>query len=291
MIIGSDGMQLQDSAISLSQGDYPGDSSKNLDLSKLKLASRPRRDTKTSEKEIMGASVVAQVPGPTMGSTVQVVISRRGSRRSSVRSTHSIVVRPFSKKDIFYSGSTLHLKRENSFTNSPINQYTCSENAIGASVVSIPAKDIVGKVFSSRPGLRMRRQMSGVSGIGATSKFTSDQMDMACPVHSSQPDEGCFKKLYKRLCYWSPKKEDEVLCENGQLDQGDVCGNKCTCEEDSNTSESSMWDTLGELLDFGLVKRSPMFLLLAISNVIGMMGFYIPFVFISQHIVENVRGI
>lgn len=47
---------------------------------------------------------------------------------------------------------------------------------------------------------------------------------------------------------------------------------------------------LKEMIDFSLLRNHPSFALLALSNVFGMMGFYIPFVYIVQHLRTQVKG-
>jgi len=44
---------------------------------------------------------------------------------------------------------------------------------------------------------------------------------------------------------------------------------------------------LSQLMDFSLLKN-PVFLFIAVSNVFGMLGFYVPFVYIIQSAVDKV---
>lgn len=57
-----------------------------------------------------------------------------------------------------------------------------------------------------------------------------------------------------------------------------------TAEEDSK----ALWDTLQEMLNFALLKNK-LFLLICLSNVLGMLGFYTPFVYLPNMAV--LRGI
>ncbi|CAG2123382.1 unnamed protein product, partial [Medioppia subpectinata] len=50
----------------------------------------------------------------------------------------------------------------------------------------------------------------------------------------------------------------------------------------------SMKSILKEMLDFSLVRESPAFTLLSVSNIFGMMGFYVPFVYITKFAVNHV---
>lgn len=49
-------------------------------------------------------------------------------------------------------------------------------------------------------------------------------------------------------------------------------------------------DILKEMVDVSLIYSSPSFALLALSNFFGFMGFYIPFVYIVQHLRSQIRG-
>lgn len=52
----------------------------------------------------------------------------------------------------------------------------------------------------------------------------------------------------------------------------------------------SMSNILNEMLDLSLLRDSSAFTILAISNIFGMMGFYVPFMYITQFVVSEIPG-
>jgi hypothetical protein len=70
--------------------------------------------------------------------------------------------------------------------------------------------------------------------------------------------------------------------ERGEGDRTE--GRKCPCLFSGGAFKSA----LGQMMDCSLLKN-PVFLLIAISNVFGMLGFYVPFVYIIDSAVQTVN--
>ena len=132
------------------------------------------------------------------------------------------IIRPLSRKDIFYSGSIVHL---------PEFQSQKSIASYRQSVLNLPkaagAGSIAGSVMTTGPG-----------GVGQEYVDGKAQPGSCCPWLSG----GAFKAA------------------------------------------------LGQLMDFGLMKN-PVFLFVAISNVFGMLGFYVPFVYLIESAKAQVNSI
>ena len=129
------------------------------------------------------------------------------SQRGQAEPRH--IIRPMSRKDIFYSGSIAQLPE---FTSQK------SINSYRQSVINLP-----------RIGI---------------------------------PDEGDGEG--------SPRKEKPSVC-------------PCLF-----SGAGAFKSALAQLMDFSLLKN-PVFLFIAVSNVFGMLGFYVPFVYIIQSATAKVR--
>lgn len=130
------------------------------------------------------------------------------------------IVRPLSRKDIFYSGSIAQL---------PEFQSTKSINSYRQSILNLPR----------------------ASGMFTTGGDDGDGEEFIAPT--------------------SPVKEIKVCpCLGGRFSGG------------------AFKSALAQLMDFSLL-RNPIFLFVAVSNVFGMLGFYVPFVFLTGIAQDNVR--
>jgi len=135
-------------------------------------------------------------------------INRRGSRRSS-----KPLVRPFSRKDIFYGGSVSHLV--------DVNEMPPNNDQYRHSIISTP-----------------RRLSSIPRGSIVASHLSLPAIDRKA----------------------SSVIPDELL--------------------DSEDSKP-IWDTLKEMINFTLLSN-PIFMLVGLSNIFGMIGFYVPFVYLPN---------
>lgn len=136
--------------------------------------------------------------------------SRRGSSQAEPRH----IIRPFSRKDIFYSGSIANL---------PEFQSQKSINSYRQSVLNLPR------------------------AASATWRQGADEGDL------------------------SPRSGKQGACPCFFLG-----------------GAGSFKTALSQLMDCSLLKN-PVFLFIAVSNVFGMLGFYVPFVYIMQSAVSKVR--
>ena len=159
------------------------------------------------------------------------------------------------KRDIFYSGSTLTLP-----PNASIQQIAESQGVIsttmGQSVVSIPARDIINKVQQQLAQI----ENEGKDGTDQNEKNLCDKLLSTLKLKNENKDLNDPEYTEKKSCF-------------------------------RFRIPPSMTSILKEMLDFSLVKESSAFTLLSVSNVFGMMGFYVPFVYITQFAVNHVKGI
>lgn len=224
-----------------------------------------------------------------LSTTPNHVASKDSDSKEAIRkniSTQTIAVRPMSKKDIFYSGSTLHIP-------SSVTQLAESGVNIGQSIVSIPARDIIAKI---------QKQIQ---------KQENDDEEDGGNVKKPCQKKNVCDKILQVLCSF---KEDcchqnaSSNANNNDLEFGDCDESnklKPAAEMEDNVDEEeprSLWNRfigklppsmgsiLNEMLDFSLLRESKSFTLLAISNVFGMMGFYVPFVYITQFAISSVKS-
>ncbi|OTF82469.1 hypothetical protein BLA29_003384, partial [Euroglyphus maynei] len=163
-------------------------------------------------------------------------LSTEESKDKRTITIQAIPVRPLSKKDIFYSGSTLH---------APSSMQHLAESGvnIGQSIVSIPARDIIAKV---------QKQILQQEASGA------DDDDLDGLKMSSYQKRNVCDKILRVLCSFK-----DNCCHHNQHQQ---------------------------LNNFSLLRDSNAFTILAISNIFGMMGFYVPFVYITQFATSSVMA-
>lgn len=188
---------------------------------------------------------------------LQVILSSGTPTHTAANKSQAIAVRPMYKRDIFYSGSTLTLPPNSSLQQIAESQGVISAN-MGQSVVSIPARDIINKV---------QQQLAQIESEG---KDGTDQ---------NEPNL-CDKLL---IFFKLKKKNKDLIDPEFQEPEKKQCFRL--------KIPPSMKSILKEMLDFSLVKESSAFTLLSVSNIFGMMGFYVPFVYITQFAVTNVKGI
>ncbi|CAG2182383.1 unnamed protein product, partial [Oppiella nova] len=128
---------------------------------------------------------------------------------------------------------------------------------MGQSVVSIPARDIINKV---------QQQLA---------QMETEGKDPADPTDQKEPN-----LCAKLLSFLGLKHENKDINES-ELPEKRGCFRL--------KIPPSMKSILKEMLDFSLVRESSAFTLLSVSNMFGMMGFYVPFVYITQFAVTQVR--
>lgn len=193
------------------------------------------------------------------------------------------------KKDIFYSGSTLQI-------HSSTQQMAESSATMGQSLVSIPARDIIERVQKQ---IQLREQEEEVDGQTSQSPFLRKRknvcnklMKVLCPFTGSDSD--CYKPKQPQL-----ENVEEDGEEMNGLSVNTVRPKTATEEEVIKPSlwqrlmakiPPSMKTILFEMLDMSLLRESSAFTILAISNVIGMLGFYVPYVYITQYATSYVMG-
>jgi hypothetical protein len=159
------------------------------------------------------------------------------------------------KRDIFYSGSTLQLPHS-SLQQMAESQGVISAN-MGQSVVSIPARDIINKVQQQLALM----ETEGKDGVAST-------------------EQNCCSKVLSFL---------RIKDEKQDTTDGELSPEKSNCLRFN--IPPAMKSILREMLDFSLIRESGAFTLLAVANVFGMMGFYVPFVYITQYAISSVKGI
>ncbi len=253
-------IQLQDSAISLSgELTFPSTTtithSPTSELPKMggSFSTVPSRGRRASGLRTVSESSTSAVPPP-----LQVILSSgtpTHSRRSSLNKSQAIYVRPMYKRDIFYSGSTLLLPHS-SLQQMAESQGVISAN-MGQSVVSIPARDIINKVQQQLALM----EAEGKDGVTST-------------------EQNCCSKVLSFL---------RIKDEKQDTTDGELNAEKTNCLHFN--IPPAMKSILREMLDFSLIRESGAFTLLAVANVFGMMGFYVPFVYITQYAISSVKGI
>ncbi|RWS29010.1 Monocarboxylate transporter 14-like protein, partial [Leptotrombidium deliense] len=164
-----------------------------------------------------GQRTVSECYPSSMPSNYAIMSSSPSMQKMSI--SQSLIVPPFSKKDILYSRSSLHLDAK---CNGERRQ----------SLIAISTKDIFEK----------------------TNKEETNQLKKTSFIEK-------LRKLFK-------KKQSESACDMDQCMSSNV---------------------LSEMLDTSLIIESSAFRLLAISNILGMIAFYIPFVYITQHVTIAVK--
>lgn len=185
----------------------------------------------------------------------------------------SIAVRPLSKKDIFYSGSSTSVNRRVSISgkpqalldtnltvpdgNSDKNNTKSSMNR--ASVVSIPAKDVIDRVNREKEKIRAAKDKKPGNIFSNLNGKISNYFCCSTSCNGPKvPKNVDGKKIDNK------KKKRKLCCETPKI--------------------------MKEMVDFSLLREEPSFVLLSISNVFGFMGYYIPFVYIIQHLTTQVVG-
>lgn len=189
------------------------------------------------------------------------MISSQNVRRKSSAGiiSQSIAVRPISKKDVFYTGSTSSVNRKVSISTKALTTSqgtnlavpdgaSNKRNLTRASVVSIPAKDVIDQVNREKEKIRTQK---GGNIKGKISSFFCCFSSNKNTSSMNMKKDGNKKK--RKMCCSTPK-------------------------------------IMSEMVDFSLLKEEPSFVLLSISNVFGFMGYYIPFVYIIQHLTTQVVG-
>lgn len=198
--------------------------------------------------------------------------SSQNLRRKSTAGiiSQSIAVRPISKKDVFYSGSSTSVNRRVSFSAKAAQETNLivpdggtsnrDKNITRASVVSIPAKDVIDRVNREKEKIRaLKERKDG----GAFSNLKGKISNYFC----------CFS-----ACNVSKEsRHDKSLGTNNNNKKK----RKLCCQTPK---------IMQEMVDFSLLREEPSFVLLSISNVFGFMGYYIPFVYIIQHLTTQVVG-
>lgn len=205
-------------------------------------------------------------------------------------SSQTIPVRPMAKKDIFYSGSTLQIQ-------SSLQHMAESNVNMGQSMVSIPARDIIEKVQRQ---IQQREREEEDDAVKNETPFLRKRKNVCnkilkviCPF---QGDSDCYKQTKQVQPNDTTDYEGEEL--NG-YSLNNVDTQQTKNEEVVKASlfqrlvgklPPSMKSILFEMLDMSLLRDSSAFTILAISNIFGMMGFYVPFMYITQYAVSSVQG-
>lgn len=256
-------MQLQDSAISLS-GELTFPSNTTLAAPQSPSIDGTNRFTGSSQLNWTGSRRSRQAGLRTMSESstsaippsqpLQVILSTSSPTHSASNKAQAIAVRPLYKRDIFYSGSTLTLPPNASLQQIAESQGVISNN-IGQSVVSIPARDIINKV---------QQQLA--------------QMEKEGNEGNEQNEPNLCDKL---LSFFKLKSENKETIDSDEPEKSECCRFRIP---------PSMKSILKEMLDFSLVRESSAFTLLSVSNIFGMMGFYVPFVYIVQFATTQVKG-
>ena len=186
-------------------------------------------------------------------------LSRRKSSAGII--SQSIAVRPISKKDVFYSGSSTSVNRKTSISTKPTVQQEANllvpsnnkDYMNRASVVSIPARDVIDRVNKEKEKIRNQKK-EGKDGF--LSNLKGKISNYFCCFQGSGNNKNSSNK--------GGKKKKKLCCETPKI--------------------------MIEMVDFSLLREEPSFVLLSISNVFGFMGYYIPFVYIIQHLTTQVLG-
>lgn len=226
-----------------------------------------------------------------LSTTPNHVASKDNDLKDSIRkniSTQAIPVRPMSKKDIFYSGSTLHIP-------SSVTHLGESGVNIGQSIVSIPARDIIAKIQKQIQKQENDDEEDGVNTVKKPCQ-KKNVCDKILQVLCSFKKDCCHKNA-------SSSNANNNDLEFGDCDESNKLKPATEVNENGDDEEpQSLWSRfigklppsmgsiLNEMLDFSLLRESRSFTLLAISNIFGMMGFYVPFVYITQFAISSVKS-
>lgn len=175
-------------------------------------------------------------------------------------------------------------------------------------MVSIPARDIVENI---RKQLEERER-------------EAEQANQPVAVQPNQLRRRNFKSKISKIlcpfsedCYKNKKEAQEAELQSEQMEQlnGVIAENETLslapskfdndeprAYELQKEEPKSLWQKvkckfprsmmgiLSEMLDLSLLRDSSAFTVLAISNVFGMMGFYVPFMYITQFAVSDVKS-
>ncbi|XP_054166334.1 monocarboxylate transporter 7-like isoform X2 [Oppia nitens] len=217
---------------------------------------RARRQASLRAMSDSSTSAATAVAAPSSQQPLQVILTSGTPTHTTANTKNqAIPVRPIYKRDIFYSGSTLTLP-----PNSSLQQIAESQGVVGAnigqSVVSIPARDIINKV---------QQQLAQMDDDGDKDANDDTYEPNICD---------------KILTFLKLKNKDTEVVDS------EFAANKNGCLHIK--IPPSMKSILKEMLDFSLVKESMAFTLLSVSNIFGMMGFYVPYVYITQFAVSHV---
>ncbi|RWS05964.1 hypothetical protein B4U79_12272 [Dinothrombium tinctorium] len=192
----------------------------------LEVRMHSNRENRLSEKRTVSESYD---PAPRLS----FIISESSSQTESLLGSRKIVVPPFSKKDVLYSKSSLHLDA-------------------GATANL--------KTASSQKSFLDRKQSLPLTMKEVSEKVQNHKNDSIIDVSSKKSFFTRLKKLWKKQAI------DDEICE------------QCISP-----------NILSEMLDTSLIRDSSVFRFLALSNILGMMAFFIPFVYITQHVTTTVK--
>lgn len=238
-----------------------------------------------------------------------------GGEQRMTTSSQRIAIRPLAKKDIFYTGSTkaLYAAEAQSMGGSRL-AHGPGELGIGMgqSMVSIPTRDIIEKVWkqlreqeekmaggeeedeeglddekSNVDGMRLRRRKN----------FCNKVAKIICPFRENVAD--CFRGKRPAATELS-----ELNGQNGDrledIEAGELADGEQRQLQQQQPSEPwyrrwtklppSMKSILKEMLDVSLLYESRSFIWLCLSNVLGMLGFYVPYFFVTQFATSSVLG-
>ena len=283
-------------------------------------------------------------------------------------SSQTIHVRPLSKRDIFYQGSTLHIPH----SQLSLSHQFQSHSSMAHSMVSIPARDIINKVQKqiARREAEMQEAEDAASngglpnGTGGVNRgplrqsgrnFCNKIVKIICPFKADDCLD-CYKHQKHSDVLKEEEEGDEGETENtrqlqrlnrnlrhrhltedgGDMEEGAASGGdndpgfdeidehggelekerqkamlmngggEAVMQENGEGKKKkrkpgccgklkaklppSMKNVLHEMLDLSLLRDSSAFTILAISNIFGMMGFYVPFMYITQFVVNAIPG-
>lgn len=223
--------------------------------------------------------------------------SKAETARSHSR-TSSIHVRPLSKKDVFYSGSTLHIPHQSNQHLAPAE----SGLMMGQSLVSIPARDIIEKVQrqlqkhdkeeleeAEAAARDEEAQQGGL--LRRRRNFQTKMVKSLCPFDCYRTS---LKSRRQELLELNHSEENEDENKNA-LDGGKKMQKEVEHQQPKGLGSCfklhpALRSILVEMLDVSLLHDSRAFMVLALCNLVGMMGFYVPFVYITQYAESNVYG-
>ncbi|KAJ6217390.1 hypothetical protein RDWZM_008547 [Blomia tropicalis] len=239
--------------------------------------------------------------------------SKDNTMNKRINSKQTIHVRPMYKKDIFYSGSTQYIPHSQL---SLSHQCQSGVSVVGQSMVSIPARDIIDKVqkqIAAREQEMAEAEEAATNGgvVGSPRNgiqlrhrnFCNKIVKIICPFKN---DLDCYKKGDKESNCDEAKQlqlttASHIKDETGNdIDETDSNNIERIAHDQIKPKQSimaklrskippSMRTILNEMLDLSLLRDSSAFTILAISNVFGMMGFYVPFVYIAQFASSSIK--